>query len=269
MAARRYGGTPEDYLDIESWMDFTKSQIADCRHRLFLHNAWGIFLAERILGVTVARASDGKVLPLRPLLEDHVVQDFGKIPTLAACLAQLAPEPIARDVTVYDQCLASVARWGGAWTDYQALHAFLDWPRECLADGRYRRVLHNTWGVTMATQAFGLALTRTSDGVAVPVQPLAERHILEELPAVPTIEASLEGITVERWMCARAMPASVAEQAALALAREQRNERKQDTVLQNLPCYPVGERVSGSCFTAGSSARASQPWPALPAPQAF
>jgi hypothetical protein len=235
MAARRYGGTPEDYLEIESWMDFTKSQIADCRHRLFLHNAWGIFLAERILGVTFARGSDGKVLPLRPLLEDHVVQDFGKIPTLAACLAQLAPEPTERDITVYDQCVASVARWSGAWTDYQALHAFLDWPREVLADGRYRRVLHNTWGVTMAVQAFGQALTRASDGVAVPVQPLAERHILEELPAVPTIEASLEGISVQRWMCARAMPASVAEQAALTLARNARESTRETERHEEVP----------------------------------
>ena len=28
LAARRYGGTPEDYLEVETWMDFTKSHIA-------------------------------------------------------------------------------------------------------------------------------------------------------------------------------------------------------------------------------------------------
>ena len=94
LAARRYGGTPEDYLEVETWMDFTKSHTPDCRHRLLLHNAWGVFLAERILGATLTRASDGKILPLRPLLEDHITQDFGRIPTLAACFAQLAPESL-------------------------------------------------------------------------------------------------------------------------------------------------------------------------------
>ena len=211
MAARRYGGVPEDYLDLENWMDYTKSHTPDCRHRLFLHNAWGIFLGERVHGVTFNRASDGKTLPIRPLLEDHIAQDFGKIPTLAACLAQLAPEPTDHDLTIYDQCLRSVERWGGLWTDYQALHQFLDWPRDYLPDGRYRRVLHNGWGVSLAAQAFGLALTRASDQAQLPTHLLAEQHILNEMPAIPTLEASLEGITLQRWMCARAMPVSAVE----------------------------------------------------------
>jgi hypothetical protein len=147
MATRRYGGTPEDYLEIETWMDFTKSHTPDCRHRLLIHNSWGIFLAERILGATITRASDGKVIPLRPLLEDHITQDFGKIPTLAACFAQLPSQPIEHDVTVYEHCVVSAATWGGAWNDYTAIHQFLDWPRDYLPDGRHRRVLHNSWGI--------------------------------------------------------------------------------------------------------------------------
>ncbi|HKD77675.1 MAG TPA: hypothetical protein VKB76_19370 [Ktedonobacterales bacterium] len=210
MSARRFGGTPDDYLAVHHWMDYTKSHIADCRHRLFLHNAWGIYVAERILGTTLVRATDGKELPLRPTLEDHVKQDFGKIPTLAYCLDQLAPEPLERDVTIYDQCCASTSRWGGIWTDYQTIHQFLDWPREQLADGRFRRIFHNTWGVYMATQAFGHAFTRPSDGEILPVQTIAEQHIMLEYDAIPTLESCLEGIRLQRWMCVLAMPASVA-----------------------------------------------------------
>src|SRR5262249_49682898 len=153
--------------------------------RLFLHNAWGIFFAERILGPTLTRVSDGKVLPLRPLLEEHITQDFGRIPTLAACLAQLAPEPLEAAVTTYDQCVASARRMGGTPSDYQALHQLLDWPREYLPDGRYRRVLHNGWGVAMALQAFGMAFARASDGGEVAVQPLAEQHIHREYGRIP------------------------------------------------------------------------------------
>ena len=112
----------------------------------------------------MTRASDGKILPLRPLLEDHITQDFGRIPTLAVCFAQLAPESLDPDVTVYDHCRASAKEFGGAWSDYQALHQFLDWPRDALPDGRFRRVLHNSWGVGLAEQAFGLAFRRASDG---------------------------------------------------------------------------------------------------------
>jgi hypothetical protein len=30
-------------------MDQTKAQVADCRHRLILHNSFGIFLCEQLL----------------------------------------------------------------------------------------------------------------------------------------------------------------------------------------------------------------------------
>jgi hypothetical protein len=128
MAARKFGGTTEDYLPLETWMDFTKSHIADCRHRLFLHNAWGLFVAERVHGPTLTRASDGKILPLRPLLEDHILQDFGKIPTLGQCLAQLSPEPVDGELGLLEQCQDAVRRFGGDLADYEAVGSFLDWP---------------------------------------------------------------------------------------------------------------------------------------------
>ncbi|MBA3824946.1 MAG: hypothetical protein H0X24_13755 [Ktedonobacterales bacterium] len=209
MAARAYGGVPTDYLALESWMDYTKSHVADCRHRLFLHNAWGIFVAERILGVTLKRASDGKVLPTRPLLEDHVLQDFGKIPTLAYCLAQLPALPLADEVTTLAQCQQAVAQFGGEWADYQPVHAFLDWPRDYLPDERYRRILHNGWGVALTIEAFGETFTRPSDGVVVATRAIAESHINNEYVAIPTLEDCLTGISIQRWMCLRAMPATL------------------------------------------------------------
>jgi hypothetical protein len=157
----------------------------------------------------MTRASDGKILPLRPLLEDHISQDFGRIPTLAVCFAQLGPEPLDPDVTVYEHCRASAEEFGGAWSDYQTLHQFLDWPRDALPDGRFRRVLHNGWGIGLAEQAFGLALTRGSDGIELAVRPLVERHIQREMGTIPTLDTALEGVTLQRWMCSRAAPASV------------------------------------------------------------
>lgn len=207
MATRKFGGITEDYLPLETWMDFTKSHIADCRHRLFLHNAWGLFVAERIHGATLTRVSDGKVLPLRPLLEDHILQDFGKIPTLAQCLAQIAPTPLVSQPDLTEQCERAADRFGGAWQDYVEVGRFLDWPRSYLPDGRYRRILHNGWGVALAVEAFGLTFERASDGVSVPTAQVAEAHIQSEYDGrVPLLEECLEGIEIQRWMCTRAMP---------------------------------------------------------------
>lgn len=207
MAARKHGGVADDYLPLETWMDFTKSHIADCRHRLFLHNAWGLFVAERILGATMTRESDGKTLPLRPLLEEHILQDFGKIPTLGQCLAQLAPEPLDGELSLLEQCQRTAKRLGGDWTDYEAIGSFLDWPRSFLPDGRYRRILHNSWGVALAVEAFGVAYARPSDSALVPTNAVAEAHIQAECGGrTPPLEECLEGIAVQRWMCTRAMP---------------------------------------------------------------
>ena len=206
LSARRNGGTPEDYLAIHTWLDYTKSHIPDCRHRLFLHNSWGLFVAERILGTTFIRPSDGQVMPLRPLLEKHITEDFARIPTLATCLEQLPVEPVEEEVTSYEQSLHSAEKWGGTWSDYQPLHQFLDWPREQISDGRQRRIFHNIWGVAMTEQAFGNVYTRPSDGARLPVRAIAEEHIRREVYSLPTLEDSLEGIVLQRWMCVKALP---------------------------------------------------------------
>ncbi len=206
LAARKYGGTIEDYLWLEAWMDYTKSHIADCRHRLFLHNSWGIFVGERIQGTTLTRASDGKTVPLRPLLEDHILQDFGKIPTLATCLAQVPAVSPTGEITLADHCRTSAAFYGGQPEDYDVIHRFLDWPRDYLPDGRYQRILHNGWGVALCEEAFGGEYLRPSDGEFVATRVIATDHIVAEFGTVPTLESCLEGIAVQRWMCTRAMP---------------------------------------------------------------
>lgn len=83
---RKYGGVADDYLAIHCWFDQTKAHLADSRHRLILHNSFGIFLCEQVFGVTITRASDGKEVPTRLIAEQHVLEDFGFIPTLEKCL---------------------------------------------------------------------------------------------------------------------------------------------------------------------------------------
>lgn len=76
-SAKRYGGTPDDYMDIHILMDSSKAAVADNRHRFLTHNAWFIgHILEKIFGSTRIN-SDDKVYSVRDIGEQHVLEDFG------------------------------------------------------------------------------------------------------------------------------------------------------------------------------------------------
>ncbi len=85
-SARKYGGKPEDYLAIHKWFDQTKLHLADLRHRVILHNSFGIQLCVQVFGDTITN-SDGKKVPVQQIAEDHILEDQGCIPTLQEVLA--------------------------------------------------------------------------------------------------------------------------------------------------------------------------------------
>jgi hypothetical protein len=92
-SARRFGGKPEDYQAIHDWFDQTKETFADFRHRALRHHSQGIFEAERVFGLTITN-SDGKVVPVRYIGEQHIAEDCGgRIPTVADWFRNIKPEP--------------------------------------------------------------------------------------------------------------------------------------------------------------------------------
>ena len=91
-SVRKFGGKVEDYLTLHNWMDHTKAHVPDLRHRMILHNSWGIYIGESIFGVYF-KNSDGKDVSTRDVLEQHVVDDLGHIPTLEKCMSSMVAEP--------------------------------------------------------------------------------------------------------------------------------------------------------------------------------
>jgi hypothetical protein len=87
----KWGGTPEDYLPVHVWFDESKLIIADYRHRALRHHAEGIFMAEKIFGVTQT-LSTGRVIPIRWIGEQHVREDLGRIPSFADWVRAIRPE---------------------------------------------------------------------------------------------------------------------------------------------------------------------------------
>ena len=87
-SANKFGGKPEDYLPIHNEMDSSKAHVPDVRHRCVFHSSFGIYIIERIFGVNITN-SDGKLVSVRDIAEQHVLEDLDRIPTLQDWLNEM------------------------------------------------------------------------------------------------------------------------------------------------------------------------------------
>lgn len=91
-SVRKWGGAPEEYLALHQWFDESKMLVGDFRHRMLRHHAEGIFMLERVFGTTLS-LSTGRIVPVRLIGEQHVIEDLGHIPSFAEWAKCLKPEP--------------------------------------------------------------------------------------------------------------------------------------------------------------------------------
>lgn len=80
-SAKKHGGKWEDYMEIHNFMDSSKSAHATMVHRAIFHSSFGIYIVEKVFGDTMTN-SDGKIVSVRDISEDHVIEDLGFIPSL-------------------------------------------------------------------------------------------------------------------------------------------------------------------------------------------
>jgi hypothetical protein len=91
-SAKKFGGEPDEYQKLHEWLDGSKAHMADFRHRALRHHSEGIFMLEDIFGATIM-ISTGRVVPVRFIGEQHVLEDLGRIPTVQDWLGKIQPEP--------------------------------------------------------------------------------------------------------------------------------------------------------------------------------
>lgn len=91
-SAKKWGGVPDLYLPVHRWFDATKAVIPDNRHRMLLHNSFGVLLAEQIFGAAVD-VGRGRRVFVRDIGAQHIIEDLGFIPTPAQCLAGMPLSP--------------------------------------------------------------------------------------------------------------------------------------------------------------------------------
>ena len=87
-SAKKWGGSANDYLALHQWFDATKAHLPDNRHRMLLHNSFGMLLAEQVFGPVIENSS-GRRMFVRDLAALHIIEDLGFIPTVQECLAEL------------------------------------------------------------------------------------------------------------------------------------------------------------------------------------
>jgi hypothetical protein len=82
-SARKWGGSPDLYLPIHEFIDSSKQVIGDSRHRSLYHHTTGVWLCQRIFGVTldVPKARSTVQVPVRLIAEQHVLEDLGWLPS--------------------------------------------------------------------------------------------------------------------------------------------------------------------------------------------
>lgn len=81
ISVKKFGGMPQDYFPIHDFFDSSKAHVPDMRHRAILHSSFGIYIAERVFGTYIIN-SDSKIVQVRDIGEQHVIDDMGRIPTV-------------------------------------------------------------------------------------------------------------------------------------------------------------------------------------------
>jgi hypothetical protein len=86
-AARKWGGKPEDYIEVEEFLDSSKEVLGDVRHRAIYHHTSGVWLCQRIFGrvitVTKKNGTGSVEVPVRMIAERHILEDLGWLPSPA------------------------------------------------------------------------------------------------------------------------------------------------------------------------------------------
>lgn len=93
----------------------------------------------------------------------------------------------------------SVKAFGGKIEDYLPIHDFLDSSKAHFPDMRHRALLHSSFGIYLCEQVFGHTVTN-SDRRIVQVRDIAEKHVIEDMGRIPTVQDYLEDMPMYDWL---------------------------------------------------------------------
>ncbi|GAA5529925.1 hypothetical protein [Herpetosiphon gulosus] len=209
-AAQRWGGVWQDYWPIEHWFDSSKSYCIDPRHRMLLHQPYGIELCLAIFGELWQRPSDHQIVPTELIAIQHIQEDFaGTVPSLEQWFAHTAtPAWLRPSIAIAAIC---VERFGGNEADYHAFETWFNRPQRYGDDPCYQLLVLNTFAAFLCEQTLGIVWQRPSDAKHIPTRIIAEAIINRMCGGyIPAPLEVLKFTPVKPWM----------SQGAKALSRQ-------------------------------------------------
>lgn len=82
LSCKKFGGITEDYVAVHKFIDSSKLFYYHIKHRILLHNTFGIEIAILKFGEFLTN-SDGKIILIRDIVAEHCKEDlYGVVPTL-------------------------------------------------------------------------------------------------------------------------------------------------------------------------------------------
>lgn len=100
----------------------------------------------------------------------------------------------------YEHALCSVKKWDGKPEEYLPIHDFLDSSKAHFPDMRHRAVLHSSFGIYLAERVFGTNIWTSGPRGFISVRDIAERHVLEDMGRIPTVQDYLAGMPMYDWL---------------------------------------------------------------------
>jgi hypothetical protein len=95
LSAKRFGGIPEDYIDIHEILDSSKAAFPNNAHRVLTHNSWFcVTILPKVFGHQRVN-SDGKKYNVKDVGEYHILEDYKMrfIPSVQDYLENLVVQP--------------------------------------------------------------------------------------------------------------------------------------------------------------------------------
>jgi hypothetical protein len=204
---KRYGGHWSDYVHLHTMIDSSKAGFAGTPHRALLHNELGVALARKKFGATVVN-SDGVSVPVAAVIEDHLIEDVGFVPSLDDWLRHMSPGPLTRRRRIPPRIAAfandplgsCIEIWGGDADTYEEVIAFFDQTAALSPDPRHLWFLHNSFGIFLAEDILGYCVT-TPSGRDVPVREIGEHLVQARMHGhIPSVHQFCDAVRLEPWM---------------------------------------------------------------------
>lgn len=86
-SAEQFGGKPEAYLAVHTFLESSRLHLSDARHSVLLHTTLGVGTVEEVFGLEL------QGVPTRLLAEAHIRADLGFVPSVEEALDSLPLEP--------------------------------------------------------------------------------------------------------------------------------------------------------------------------------